>query len=193
MDELFSADPVQRAARRGERALPMRRAPKGDPWPPRDRDPGDLAVVATRLLAVSGRMQSRLHATARKHHVDPYLLRFLLLFAESNRPLRIGNVAELLAVSPATASRTAKRAQAAGLVDKFATAIDGREVTVRITATGRTAVTRCLDAIRHDATAVLGVRAAEIIELLGPPPYLRRASENAGWRAGVRAGMPAGE
>jgi DNA-binding MarR family transcriptional regulator len=198
MHELFSSEPIRPPARRGERTVPMRRAPATESWPPPDRDPADVAVVAARLLSASGRIGSRLHATAREHQVDPYLLRLLLLFAESNQPLRIGNVAELLAVSHATASRAAKRAQAAGLVDKFASSIDGREVIVRLTHSGRAAVTRCLDALRADAAEVLGLgktakihpRGADLSALLGPPPYLRRTSENAGWRAGVRAGMP---
>jgi DNA-binding MarR family transcriptional regulator len=176
----------------------MRRAPRDEPWPHRNREPADVAVVATRLLVASGRLSTRLRSIARDHRADLQLLRLLLLFAESNRPLRIGNVAELLGVSHATASRAAARAQAAGLVDKFGTAIDGREVTVRITVTGRAAVTRCLDALRADAAEVLGLgtsttvhpRGTDLIALLGPPPHLLRTSENAGWRAGVRAGMP---
>ena len=106
-------------------------------------------------------------------------MRLLLLFAEHERPLRIGNIAELLNVSHATASRTAARAQAAGLVDKFESSIDRREVIVRLTYPGRAAVSRCLSAIRVDA--------AEVLQ--SPAPYLRRTSENAGWRAGVRIGM----
>lgn len=176
----------------------MPRASKDEPWPNRDRDPTDVAVVASRLLVASGRISTRLRSTARRHGVDPQLVRLLLLFTESNRPLRIGNVAELLGVSHATASRAATRAQAAGLVDKFASSIDGREVTVRITVAGRAAVTRCLDVLRSDAAEVLGLRTTatvhprgnELTELLGAAPYLRRTSENAGWRAGVRAGMP---
>ena len=196
MESLFSEDPIRTPARRGERAFPMRRAPVDQPWPPHDRDPNDVAVRAARILSASGRIQTRLLACAREHGVDPYVLRLLLLFSESNRPLRIGNIGEMLAVSHTTASRAAKRAQAAGLVDKFASAVDGREVTVRITTSGRVAVTRCLDALRDDATQILGPAAAtdvtpdELTRLLGPPPRLRRTSENWGWRAGVRAGMP---
>jgi DNA-binding MarR family transcriptional regulator len=179
----------------------MRRAHRDDPWPRRDRDPADVAVVASRLLVASGRNTTRVRAVAKRHGSDPQLVRLLLLFAESNRPLRIGNVAEMLGVSHTTASRTAKRAQAAGLVDKFATSIDGREVTIRITVAGRHAVIRCLDALRPDAAEVLDLgrtatvhpRGAELTQLLGPAPYLRRTSENAGWRAGVRAGTPSDE
>jgi DNA-binding MarR family transcriptional regulator len=191
MEELFSAEPIRPPLRRGETTVPMRRAGKDDVWPPPDREAGDVAVVAARLLATSGRLETKLRRVARQHGVDPQLVRMQLLFAESKRPLRIGNVAELLGVSHTTASRVASRAQAAGLIDKFASAIDGREVTVRITAPGRSAVTRCLDAIRADAAEVLGPRAGEkLLERLGPAPYLRSTSDNAGWRAGVRAGMP---
>jgi DNA-binding MarR family transcriptional regulator len=176
----------------------MRRAPRDEPWPHPDHDAADVSVIASRMLATSGRLNSRLRSIARRHGVDPQLVRLLLLFAESNRPLRIGNVAESLGVSHATASRTATRAHAAGLIDKFPTAIDGREVTVRITAEGRAAVIRCLDALRSAAADVLGLgafatvhpRGGEVIELLGPRPYLHRTSDNFGWRAGVRAGMP---
>jgi DNA-binding MarR family transcriptional regulator len=143
-------------------------------------------------------MTTRVRAIAREHGVDPQLVRLLLLFTESTRPLRIGNVAELLGVSHTTASRAAKRAQAAGLVDKFASVTDGREVTIRLTVPGRAAVSRCLDALRCDAAEVLGLarratvhpRGVDLTSLLGPAPYLRRTSENTGWRAGVRAGMP---
>jgi DNA-binding MarR family transcriptional regulator len=197
MDELFSDKAIRPPARRGERRVPMGRAPAGTVWPPRDRDSNDVAVVAARLLSTSGRLVHRVNATARRHDVDPYVVRLLLLFADHNRPLRIGNIAELLNVSHATAGRAATRAEVAGLVDKFVSAIDGREVIVRLTYPGRAAVTRCLDAIRRDAAEILGLTPSatlhpqgdELTALLGPPPSLRRTSENAGWRAGVRIGM----
>jgi DNA-binding MarR family transcriptional regulator len=169
-----------------------------EPWPPRTRDAADIAVVASRLLATSGRLSNRVRSIAKKHHIDPHLMRLLLLFAESNRPLRIGNVADSLGVSHATASRTATRAHAAGLIDKFPTSIDGREVTIRVTAQGKAAVSRCLDVLRSAASEVLGFgdfatvhpRGSDVFEMLGPPPFLHRTSDNFGWRAGVRAGMP---
>lgn len=178
--------------------MPMGRPRKDDIWPRPDGDPADVAVVASRLLVASGRITTRLRSIARTRGVDPLVVRFLLLFAESNRPLRIGNVAELLGVSHTTAGRAATRAQAAGLVDKFASESDGREVIVRITVAGRVAVVRCLDTLRADAaeacglprTATIHPRGAELMKLLGPPPQHRTTSENSGWRAGVRAGMP---
>src|SRR5664279_1200491 len=119
MEPLFRADPIRPGVRRGTRDLPMRPAPPSERWPPRDRDPADVAVVAARLLVAAGRIQSRLRHVARAHWTDPNLVRLLLLFVDANVPLRIGNVAELLAVSHPTASRIAARAHAAGLVDKF--------------------------------------------------------------------------
>jgi DNA-binding MarR family transcriptional regulator len=197
MNELFDTGPIRPVARRGERTVPMCRTTINDVWPPRDRDPSDVAVIATRVLVASGRFRTRLHATAREHGVDPQIISLLLLFAASKRPLRIGNVADLLGISHTTASRTAQRAQAAGLVDKFSSPVDGREVTIRITMRGRAAVIRCLDALRPHAAAALGLavtttvhpRATDLTALLGPPPFLERTSENAGWRAGVRIGM----
>ena len=201
MDELFSVAPVRPSAQRGVRTLPMRRAAPNDIWPPLDRDPYDVAVVASRLLSATGRIQSRLLAIARANGVDAHVFRLLLLFTESDRPVRIGNIADLLAVSHATASRTAKRAQAAGLVDKFLCVTDRREVSVRLSVPGRAAVTRCLEALRPEAAEVLGVgwgvrshpRGQDLTGLVGPAPYLRRSSENTGWRFGVRAGMAADE
>jgi DNA-binding MarR family transcriptional regulator len=177
--------------------MPMRRARRDDVWPRPDRDRSDVALTASQLLVASGRLVTRLRSVARGHGTDPQLVRLLLLFAESNRPLRIGNVAELLGVSHTTASRTATRAHAAGLVDKFGTSIDGREVTIRITVQGRAAVTRCLDALRSHAAEVFGLgpsatvhpRGEELTKMLGSPPYLRYTSEHPGWRTGVRARM----
>lgn len=198
MDELFRIEPIRPPAPRGVRTVPMRRPANDDFWPRRDRDAADVAILANRVLVLGTRFDGRLRLVARRNGVDPYIVRLLLLFAESNRPLRIGNVAELLGVSHPTASRAATRAHAAGLVDKFATAIDGREVTVRLSVAGREAVVRCLDALRAEAAELLGLprtatvhsRGAELAEFLGPLPYLHRTSDNAGWRAGVRAGMP---
>ena len=159
----------------------MRRPALGDIWPRPDRDLDDVAVAAVRVLSAGGRITTRVHAVAKKHGVDPYLFRLLLLFIETNRPLTIGNVAELLGVSHSTASRVATRAHAAGLVDKFGNPIDGREVAVRITVPGRSAATRCLDALRSD----------DLRELTDLPAYgCPVPNRNWGWRAGVRAGMP---
>jgi hypothetical protein len=77
--------------------------------------------------------------------------------------------------------RGTPRALSAGVVDKFATPIDGREVAVRLRYAGRAAVVRCLDAVRADAAVLLRSGLAA--------PQLRRTSENAGHRAGVRVGM----
>ena len=200
MDELFGIEPIRPRARRGVRTVPMRRPADHDLWPRRDRDPSDVAILANRVLVLGERVfEGRLRVVARRHGVDPYIVRLLLLFAESNRPLRIGNVAELLGVSHPTASRAATRAHAAGLVDKFDyhDSTDERSRS-RLTVAGRAAVVRCLDALRAEAAELLGLprtatvhsRGAELAELLGPLPYLERTSDNAGWRAGVRAGMP---
>jgi DNA-binding MarR family transcriptional regulator len=164
------------------------------------------APTATRPTSRSSRPSSssradglvtRLRSVAREHGIDPQLIRLLLLFADSNRPLRIGNVAELLGVTHTTAGRVATNAQTAGLVDKFTTIIDGREVVIIITVEGRAAVTSCLQALRAPAARILGVsgettthpRGEELIAMLGKPPALARTRAHAGWRAGVRAGM----
>jgi DNA-binding MarR family transcriptional regulator len=197
MPELFRAQPIRPPAQRGVRSMPMRRPARDDVWPRPTREPGDVAIIASRLLVAAGRLSTRVRTVARRHDVDPQLVRLLLLFAESDRPLRIGNIAEFMGVSHPTASRAATRAHAAGLIDKFATSIDGREVTVRITAEGRAAVSRCLDALRTDASEVFGLtntatvhpRAHDLCDLLGPAPAHQYTSDNFGWRAGVRVGM----
>ena len=177
----------------------MRRPKPDEVWPPRERDPNDAAVVAARLLAVGGRLETRLRSIARAHAADRYVMRLLLLFAEANRPLRIGNVADLLGVSHSTASRVASEAHAAGLVDKFDSPMDQRETVIRLTVPGRSAVTNCLDALRPDAADVLRCQNATnshphgtaLLTMLGSPPHHSATSENHGWRAGVRAGAPA--
>lgn len=166
-------------------------------WPPPDRENVDIALVAVRILAVSGRLRAALKRAARSSEVQTDLVPLLMLFSESNRRLRIGDIAQQLGVSKATASRLATRAEAVGLIDKTITFIDGREVACRISVAGRLAITRCLDALRPHAVAALRpvddswITAA--LELLEPSTRLERATRNSGWRAGIRAGMPAGE
>lgn len=191
MTDLFDSEPRRAGAVRGQPSLPIRGPRFYDPWPPPDRDPADVAVVASRVLATAGRLQTRLRRVARRHGADPLLMRFLLLFAETQGTLRITDVAEHLGVSHPTASRVAERAFTAGLVNKFGSDLDGREVTVRPTVEGRDAVSRCLDAIRRDAGAALHRADAAVLDLLGPPPRHNTApGVNTGWRAGVRAGTP---
>jgi DNA-binding MarR family transcriptional regulator len=104
------------------------------------------------------------------------------------------DVGELLGVGKATASRLATRAEAAGLIDKLTSSIDGREVACRLSVAGRNAVTFCLDSLRPDAIAVLQPPDCEWIhdaqELLEPSLRFDLRTQNRGWRAGVRAGMP---
>jgi DNA-binding MarR family transcriptional regulator len=165
-----------------------------DVWPPRDRDPGDVAVLATRLLAASGRVETALSRLARERGVDRYVVRMLLLFTEANRPLRIGNIADRMGVPHSTASRAVSKARAAGLVTKIH-ATDGRECDIRLTMRGRAAIERCLTALRPDAAIAFRLgrertahpRAAELAELLGAPDHLERSSN--GYRAGVVAGF----
>ena len=155
-----------------------------DPWPPPERDPNDAAIVATRLLATAGRLETRLRRIARRDKVDPRILRFLLLFAEREAPLRVTDVGDNMGVSHSTASRIVTCALEAGLVDLLNNrAIDARAVEVRLTVAGREATRRCLDALRADAIDV-GVE-------LAPP---RRGWSGArGRREGRRTGYPIDE
>jgi DNA-binding MarR family transcriptional regulator len=126
-----------------------------DPWPPPNRDPDDPALTATRLLATTGRMQTRLRRIARRNGVDPRVFRFLLLFAERKAPLRIADIAETMGVSHQTASRIVTLAIEAGLADLWnRSALDARSTDVRLTVAGRDATLQCLDALRADAIKV---------------------------------------
>lgn len=193
MTQLFEHAPVRTAARRGSPSRPIRRSRRAQPWPPADRDPVDAALVAVRLLKVSGRIRSRLRRVARAGGVEPDLLALLLLFAESNRMLRVIDIAELLGVGRASASRLATRAEAADLIDKLTSSIDGREVVCRLSLDGRVAVTRCLDSLRPIAARMLGNPDREWLQgahdLLEPASRVDLQTRNWGWRAGVRVGM----
>jgi DNA-binding MarR family transcriptional regulator len=197
MSQLFETKPVRMPARRGRSSFPIVRSRPGEKWPPPDRESVDIALVAARVLAVSGRLHSRLRRTARRAGVEPGVVQLLLLYSESNRWLRIVDVAELLGIGTTTASRLATRAEAVGLIDKLTSSIDGREVACRLSVAGRSALTRCLESLRPDAIAVLGradrawIEAAQ--QVLEPSSRFDLRTQNWGWRAGVRAGMPAGE
>jgi DNA-binding MarR family transcriptional regulator len=155
METLFSTAPIRRRPQRGQPLLPRLGRGWYDPWPPPTRDPDDVALAATRVLATAGRMQTCLRRVARGHGVDPRVFRFLLLFAERKAPLRIADVAENMGVSHQTASRIVTLALEAGLVDLLdLDAIDGRSVDVRLTVAGRDATLRCLNALRADAARV---------------------------------------
>jgi DNA-binding MarR family transcriptional regulator len=193
MTQLFDTAPVRTAARRGSPSRPIRRAGLTERWPPAPRDPVDAALVAVRVLEVSGRIRSRLRRAARAGGVEPDLVALLLLFAQSNRSLRVVEIAELLGVGKASASRLARRAEAAGLIDKLTSSIDGREVVCRLSLAGRAAVVGCLDSLRPIATQMLGHPDREWLqrahELLAPASSVALQTRNWGWRAGVRVGM----
>jgi len=193
MKPAFDTKPVRIAARRGSASLPIKRVRFGEKWPPLDRDPADIALVAVRVLTVSGRLRSRMRRTARAAGVEADVVSLLLLFSESNRWLRVIDIAELLGVGRATASRLATRAEAAGLIDKLTNAVDGREVACRLSLAGQNAVTLCLDSLRADARAVLrpsdATWAARAQGLLQPSTRFDLRTQNWGWRAGRRVGM----
>ena len=191
MPPLFDMTPVRAAARRGQTSYRISR--HRNPWPPLDRDDTDIALVAAVILRLGGRLRTGLRRTARAAGVDPDVVALLLLFSEANRWLRIVDVAELLGVDKGTASRLATRAEAAGLIDKRASVIDGREVACGLSAKGRDAVSACLDSLRPHAIDVLSPTNREWIaaarELLQPSERFDPRNPNWGWRAGVRAGM----
>jgi DNA-binding MarR family transcriptional regulator len=190
----FETTPVRIPARRGKSSFLIRRPRLGNTWPPRDREPVDVALVAARILALSGRLRSRMRRAARDAGVELDVVSLLLLFSEATGWLRIIDVAEQLGVGRATASRLATRAEAAGLIDKLTNSIDGREVVCRLSVKGRSAVTLCLESLRPDAIAVLQPPDPEWIrdaqKLLEPSLRFDLRTQNWGWRAGVRAGMP---
>jgi DNA-binding MarR family transcriptional regulator len=155
METLFTTASIRSRPPRGQPLLAILGRGWWEPWPPPSRDPNDVALAATRLLATAGRMQTRLRRVARRYGVDPRVFRFLLLFAERKAPLRVTDVAENMGVSHQTASRIVTLALEAGLVDLLNShAIDGRAVDVRLTVAGRDATVRCLDALRDDATKI---------------------------------------
>ena len=163
-----------------------------DPWPPPERDPVDIALLAARILIVAGQLRGAVRRAAREAGLAPDLAAFLLLFAERNRRLCIVDIADELGIGMATASRLAAKAHRARLIDKCGT-IDGRAVTCRLTLTGRELTLRGLDALRADVAEVLRrsdrewIRAAQT--LLAPSERLGNRLRSNGHRAGVLAGM----
>jgi DNA-binding MarR family transcriptional regulator len=87
-------------------------------------------------LAAAGAVGSSLRKELKRHGIDPKLARLVLLFY-GRRPLRAGEIAWRLNVSPATASRHLDRAERAGLVDKLYDSMDRRGTWGRLTERGR--------------------------------------------------------
>jgi DNA-binding MarR family transcriptional regulator len=187
----FDVTPVRPPARRGNSSIRIRR--HHEPWPPIDRDPADLALVAARILRVSARLQSRMRRAARKEHVELDVLSLLLLFAETRRSLRVVDIAELLGMDKGTASRLASRADAAGLIDKRAVAIDHRLVACTLSVAGCDAATASLAWLHPHAAAVLRHGDHEwsraVQTLLEPSTRPQGSNQQLGWRAAIRAGL----
>ena len=99
--------------------------------------------------------------------IDPKFARLMLLFY-GKQEHRVADVAWMLGVSPATASRLFDRAEQAGLVDKLYHSFDRRGTWARLTRTGvdlRRRVERILEQLRSNERprgVVWGIRGVSL-------------------------------
>jgi len=198
MTPLFNATPVRARAGRGSSSFMIRR--RRERWPPDERDEADLALVAAHIVTIGRRLRRHVGRIARAGEVPADLVELLLLFSAHGGLLRIVDIAELLGIDKGTASRVAARAEECGLIDKMPNPIDLREVDCRLSVAGAAAVDNCLEALRPYADEVLRPLFQRADCWASAAGYLSEAAVRvpeptyiSGWRAGYRAGMPAGE
>jgi len=80
----------------------------------------------------------------------------VLVLLWTGEPLNLSAVAEGLAVNASNASRTCDRLVSAGLVDRGQDAADRRNVTLTLTARGRTLVERLMDRRERELASIVG-------------------------------------
>jgi DNA-binding MarR family transcriptional regulator len=190
MEPPFDTTPVRPPARRGRTSAGVKGRFVLAHRVSRDED--DIAIVAARMLTIAGRLQSRMRRSASAAQVESDVVALLLVFADLSGALRIVDIADLLGVNKATASRLATKAEVAGLIDKFTTEMDHREVRCRLSAAGDAALSVILEWLRPHATEVFrpddGEWATSARALLERSKKLDPRGYETGWRAATRLG-----
>ncbi len=144
----------------------------------------DAVLTASRLLvAVSARS-----LTAVGEDVTLPQFRMLIVLA-SRGALRAGELADLLAVHPSTATRMADRLVAADLVDRLGNPENRREVIVQLTATGQQLVG---DVTRRRRSEIAAIVERMDPQLRGSLVAALRAFARAGGEPGVDSSRDAG-
>ena len=159
-----SRDDIRPSSRRDQRRLYLLdRLSRDASRVRRGQQPPEVVEALVDATKTGSALRRRLVASG----IDPKLARLTLLFY-GRRELRVAEVAWLLGVSPATASRLLDRAERAGLVDKLYHQLDRRGTWARLTTAGvdlRSEVERQLGAIRTNERprgVAYGIRGAAL-------------------------------
>jgi DNA-binding MarR family transcriptional regulator len=122
------------------------------------RQEARLAEAVERLIAVIIRQRSAIPGPEPRQLTTTQALALVTLADEG--PLRLGTLADRIATTDATASRTVDALEAAEFVRRAPDPVDGRGITVEVTAAGRREVRRR----RERMAAMVG----ELLKDLGP-------------------------
>jgi DNA-binding MarR family transcriptional regulator len=143
---------------------------------------GDLAAVASDFLVVAALFERAFRRVLRGTDLnDLDVARALLVLGNRTRgSIHPSDLAELLAVSPATATRVLDRAEAAGFIDRRYPVNDRRTTMVVLTPDGEQARLRVLSLLRHAAAPTLGPHA----DVLADPLSAARAT----WKRRLNVG-----
>jgi DNA-binding MarR family transcriptional regulator len=156
--------PVHRSPTRRDRTVHRGRRTSLKRWRLADRVAArhipashDLAAVATDLLVAAALLERAFRAAIKDTDVnDVDVARALLIAGDRNRGrFRPSELAELLAVSPATVTRILDRAEAAGFIDRYYINTDRRSTLVYVTPAGERARREVLDHLRRAAAPML--------------------------------------
>ena len=127
----------------------------------------DPSLVVGRLLRIHPALVARLRAAlAAEGYTDFDVVRLLLLFDERVHHRRSNQVAKELGVTRARATRIVERAEADGLVSRRRTTLDGRAVSVGLTALGTTRLHELRPTLREFAEVLWGSAATEALPAL---------------------------
>lgn len=102
----------------------------------------------------------------------------VLVILDAHGPLNLSGLADVLGVNPSNASRACDRLAESGLLERAANAQDRRQVTLSLTAAGRTLMDRLMERRR---------------EILGAVVREMTAADRAGLMSGLRAFNTAAE